>query len=253
MTLSKRILLFMYLLCPYCLAAQQYYNAKIITNTGDTTTGYIKYKAWEYNPYSIKFKLEPDSKPISYSVKDLKGFIVDIGLPLIFRRYVGPISMNDININTITTARDTSFKVDSVFLKTLRMGKVSLYVYDDLLKTRLFISDNQSTPVELQYRLYMKDDTRGNGSNTINEDIFKKQLAALAEKYGRMDDKMRVDIDRSAYTEAAIATLVDKINGYTGPDPSVGNSLASPPKTKLAIMLAIFAVVAYLTFSVIHK
>ncbi len=253
MAVTKRISLLVFLLCPYCLAAQQYYNAKIISNKGDTTTGYIKYKVWEYNPNTIDFKLEPDSRPAKYSVKDLTGFVVDIGFPLIFRRYIGRISMNDININTITTERDTSFKVDTVFLKSVRMGKVSLYVYDDLLKTRLFVSDNQSTPVELQYRLYMKDDMQGKGSNTINEDIFKKQLVALAEKYDRMDDKMRIDLDKSAYTEAAIVILVDKINGFTGPDPSLGNNLASPPKTKLVIMLAIFAVVAYLMFSVMHK
>ena len=74
----------------------------------------------------------------------------------------------------------------------------------------------------------------------------------LAEKYGKADDCLMTDIANASYNEDNIEHIADKINGYTGPDPAKGNQLARPPKTKLIIMVAAFAVVAYLTFSVMH-
>lgn len=161
--------------------------------------------------------------------------------------------MNDINIHTITTERDTSFKIDTIFLKILRKDRrLSLYSYDDQLKTRFFIADGQSAPVELMYRIYLKNDVN-NGNNTKDEDTYKKQFIALAIKYNVLDDKLMRQLEKSDYSEKSMIEIVDKINGFTGPDPNMGNHAASPPKAKLLIMLAAFATVAILMFSVMHK
>lgn len=251
--INLKSILIIFLLLPINLLAQQYFAGYVISTKGDTSRGYIRYKRWEYNPRSIQFKTEPEGKPVVFSVNDIKYFSIDIGYALDFQKYSGRISMDDANIDHITTQRDTSFKTDTVFLKILRKGSVTLFSYDDALKTRFFVSDAGSQPAELVYRFYMKSDSRENNNNTINEDTYKRQLVALAEKYHKMDDRLRVDINEANYSEAAFEAIVDKINGYTGPDPAKGNYLGTPPKAKLAIMLGVFAGIAYLVFSVMHK
>jgi len=161
--------------------------------------------------------------------------------------------MNDINVNTLTTERDTTFKMDTIYLKVLRKDKrLSLYSYDDPLKTRFFITDGQSAPVELMYRIYLKNDV-SNGNNTKNEDTYKKQFIALAIKYGKLDDKLMRRLDKIDYSEKYMTEMVDKINGFTGPDPTMGNTAGTAPKAKLLIMLAAVGAVAILMFSVMHK
>ncbi|HWD87211.1 MAG TPA: hypothetical protein VG367_03725 [Mucilaginibacter sp.] len=233
--------------------AQNFYPGYVVTSKGDTLKGYVRYRETVLNPKEAEFKVEPNDKPRIYPFGDVRYFSINIGYSLDFQRYGGPVSMDDVNINTISAERDTSFKMDTIFLKILRKDKhLTLYSYDDKLKTRFFLADGQSAPVELVYRIYMKSDVN-NGSNTVNENTYKKQLLMLAEKYGKMNDMLQTDINAAGYSEMYLIPIVDKINGFTGPDPAKGNNVASPPKTKLAIMLAAFAVVAYLMFSVMHK
>ena len=248
-------LLFPVLLFSLSSSAQGYLPGFIIPNNGDTLKGYIKYVRTENSPRVIRFKADANAKVNKYLVANVRYFSIDIGYPLDFQRYSGPISMDDIKIDNITTLRDTSFRIDTVFLKILRRGKnITLYSYGDALKTRFFVADGQSMPTELIFRIYFKDNELhlSHSSNTVNEATYKKQLTALAEKYGKIDDNLRIEIAGASYDDETIEHIADKINGYTGPDPTKGNELARPPKTKLMIMVAAFAVVAYLTFSVMH-
>jgi hypothetical protein len=237
--------------------AQTFYPGYVVTNNGDTLKGYVKYHETVLNPKVAEFKVEPNGTERTYRAAELKYFSINVAYPLDvrldFKHYEGPVSMNDININTVTTERDTSFKVDTIFLKVLRKDKrLSLYSYDDKLKTRFFIADGQSAPVELMYRIYLKNDV-SDGNNTKNEDTYKKQFIALAMKYGKLDDKLMARLDKVDYSEKYMTDLTDKINGFTGPDPTMGNQATSAPKAKLLIMLAAFAAVVILTFSVMHK
>jgi len=252
-----RALICLAFLLPLKLWAQTFYPGYVITNNGDTLKGYVKYHETVLNPKVAEFKTEPNGTQRIYQAAEVSYFSINVAYPLDvqleFQRYSGPISMNDININTVTTERDTSFKIDAIFLKVLRKDKrLSLYSYDDQLKTRFFIADGQSAPVELIYRIYLKNDI-SNGNNTKNEDTYKKQFIALATKYGKLDDELMRRLDKIDYSEKYMIQMVDKINGFTGPDPTMGSSAASPPKAKLLIMLAAFAGVAILMFSVMHK
>ncbi|MGZ3751697.1 MAG: hypothetical protein ACXVI9_08210 [Mucilaginibacter sp.] len=244
-------------LLPLKLFAQSFYPGYVVTNNGDTLKGYVKYHETVLSPKVAEFKTEPNGTERIYQAAELKYFSIRVADPLDvqleFQRYSGPVSMNDININTVTTERDTSFKTSDVFLKILRKDKrLSLYSYDDQLKTRFFIADGQSAPVELIYRIYLKNDI-SNGNNTKNEDTYKKQFIALATKYGKLDDGLMRQLDKIDYSEKYMIQIVDKINGFTGPDPMMGSPAASPPKAKLLIMLAAFAGVAILMLSVMHK
>jgi hypothetical protein len=240
-------------LFPLATSAQTYYPGYVIKNNGDTTKGYIKYKRWEQNPKAIQFKPGAEAKATMLSVNDIRYFSIDIGYPLDFQKYTGPVSTDGVRVDDIATFRDTGYRLDTVFLKILRKGNNTiLFSYDDALKTRFFVADAKALPVELIYRTYFADDVNGQ-KRTVNEDTYKKQMVLIAEKYNKADDTLLADINTANYTDAKLEYIADKINGYTGPDITKGNNLGSPPKVKLAIMLAGFAVIAYLVFSVMHK
>jgi len=114
--------------------------------------------------------------------------------------------------------RDTSFKVDAVFLQLLQRGKyLGLYAYQDDIKIRYFISEAPDyTPTELVYRLYydMEQVTLLTG-RTVNEDTYKKQLFALAAKYDKITDRLVADLNDAEYKDYHLVGIVSKINGIT--------------------------------------
>jgi len=240
-------------LLPLHVLAQNFYPGFAIKNNGDTLKGYLKFRRWENNPAGTQFKPGARDNTIMLTASNTSYFSIDVGSKVEFQRYAGPISMDVVNINDLGTFRDTSYKVDSVFLKVLRKGpNLQLFSYDDNLKTRYFIADKpEFSPVELVHRIYYKIDSTGTKS-TINEDTYKRQLYLLTVKYGK-DDELKDMIYRSNYNGASITAIADKINGYTSKDIKPDSQLASPPKTKLILMLGVFVTVAILTFSVMHK
>src|ERR1700739_3714666 len=109
MKFSPRFLLII-VLFPLATLAQTYYPGYVITNNGDTTNGYIKYKRWEQNPKVIQFKNDAEAKAINLSVNDIRYFSINIGYPLDFQKYTGPISMHGVDIDNLATFRDTTYK-----------------------------------------------------------------------------------------------------------------------------------------------
>lgn len=210
MIFLKKLLL---LLClSPCLAfAQSNYRAGYVLDLkGDTLKGFIDYKEWDSNPTSISFKssLTNDEKQ-TYSLQNSVGFGVD-GQVAYKKLYIS-ISTDETNINKVESARDTSFKMDTVFLKVLQHGSnLALYQYTDDIKTRFYIGDAPGfMPVELVYRIY-----NGANGNTIYENGYQKQLFALAIKYNMLDDKLNAMFnDRSlSYNEDDILKIVSYIN-----------------------------------------
>jgi len=247
-------LLFLAGLLPLNLFAQSFYPGYAIKNNGDTLKGYLKFKRWENNPDGTQFKPGAQDKPINLTKSNTRYFSIDVGSKVEFQRYAGAVSTDVVNINDLDTYRDSSFRMDTVFLKVLRKGpNVQLFSYDDNLKTRYFIADGPDfNPVELTYRIYYNIDSVGN-KKSVREDTYKKQLYKLALKYGKDNNDLNAAIYKSDYIGANIIDVTDKINGFTSKDIPSNSELTSPPKTKLVLMLGVFVTVAILTFSVMHK
>jgi hypothetical protein len=79
--------------------------------------------------------------------------------------------------------------------------------------------------------------------------VYKKQLLVLAAKYDAMNEKLEFTIQKSSYVESDLVTISSKINGLS----TVSKSNHEKPRLlKLAVAVVMFAVAAYLTFSVMH-
>jgi len=199
---------------PLAVIAQSNFKPGYIVHLqGDTVNGFVDYHGWEINPGKIKFKTTKEAQVQQLTTNDISAFGITKKTDYI--RFTGKISMDRVSEVSMAEARDTSFKVATVFLKVLQKGKnLALYCYSDVLKTRYYISEQPAfVPQELVYRLYYNldrvDQTHG---RTVNEDTYARQLFAFAEKYNALTPMLQHDIENAGYREYYINQVVKQIN-----------------------------------------
>src|SRR5579872_1593619 len=224
-------LLFIAFLLPFLASAQSNYKpGYVVTTKGDTLHGFIDYQEWDANPTSINFKtdntLEASKK---LTTDDISFFNVD-NIET-YQKYSGRISQDRIDPDRVNNGKDTSFKIASVFLKILEKGsKVTLLYYIDDIRPHLYVAEIPGgAPVELSYSIYMVEDEKTGNSKTVNDNVFKRQLYTLAQKYNMLTDELQIDIQHADYKKTDILKIVSKINNISEPDftaryPSKGKS-----------------------------
>ncbi len=213
----NKLLIILFLFPLFTLAQSNYKPGYVVTLKGDTIHGFIDYQGWDSNPTDISFKSTiNDRKPQKFTIRDI-GFFNVAGMAT-YQKHVCAISMDVTNIAHLGSNRDTSFRIDTVFLKILQKGKnVALYEYTDGLKTRFYISETPGyVPTELVYRIY--DDmglaTHKEG-NTVIENTYLKQLFALANKYNALDDDLTRTLQSANYAQPDLTEIVSKINNIS--------------------------------------
>src|SRR6185312_1262193 len=170
------------LLLPLFSAAQSDYKpGYVVTLKGDTVHGFINLRNWDSNPTDISFKSSANSGEQRFTVNDIKLF--NIPGFVAYRRFTVHISLDETNTLRLVTGRDTSYKVDAVFMRELQRGKnIALYAYADQIKTRYYVGEYPDyTPTELVYRVYLDDGAVSEKhGRSVNENTYLKQLFALA-------------------------------------------------------------------------
>ncbi|QEC79406.1 hypothetical protein [Mucilaginibacter ginsenosidivorax] len=179
----------------------------VVTLKGDTLRGEINQKEWFGNPKSVEFKSAAGVK--TYTVDDIGYF--ELLNSSIYQRYSGEISMDETNTSKLQTGVDSTQKQDVVFLRVEQNGpNVTLYSYIDAKKTRFFIGDNKTGQIkELVYRIYYLPD---HGVQTRIENIFIPQLYDLAIKYNPTSEKLKTEIENSAYNLPDLKSISQKLN-----------------------------------------
>lgn len=197
----------------FSFAQSNYKPGYVINLKGDTSKGFIDYKEWEYNPVSINFKSSLNTAPQQFTPREIKYF--EISQYTAYKMYEGTLSSDQVNVNYLTTGRDTTFITATVFLKVETNGKyLTLYSYTDNIKRRYFVSEkSDSQPKELIYRLYINPNQDAE-KKTVNEDKYKGQLIYLASKYNTNTDATKSVIEDASYDQDLIKA-VDKINNHT--------------------------------------
>ncbi len=199
------------LLHPTISSAQNNYKpGYVVTLKGETIKGFINYKEWNNNPKSIDFKNNlSDAKFETYNTKTITAFTLD-GTD-IYDRFIGKISQDLTALTRLSHGVDSSYKVDTVFLRQYVKGRhITLYQYIDDIKARFFISENGGKPYELLNHIYLGDD-----NTEVHEYNYRQQLHKLRLTYQPNDNKLIEDIQRTTYTVNELAKLVQKLNGET--------------------------------------
>jgi hypothetical protein len=206
--MNKKIYASLLLFLPVYLFAQSNFKAGVIVNLkGDTVRGLINYKEWLQNPTTIAFRSEATGDAKELGTEDIQFFRID-GY-VYYRKYQVNISLNNTDVQQLSTVPDTSTKTATVFLKIIQSGKnVTLFSYTDELKTRFYILDNtESQPQELKYLLYLNSD---NTESIVTRKIYQGQLSAIAASAHLNISSM---IANARYVEPDLSAIVSKING----------------------------------------
>lgn len=253
MQLFCRSLFLIFLLPLSSLAQSNYKSGYVVTLKGDTLHGYIDQREWDTNPTSISFKSEPIGKVTEFTAHDISYFNVDNGFSIEYKRYGGSVTTDNIDDNHLSIGRDSSFRIDTVFLRVLQKGeRIILFSYTDAIKTRFYISENPGTfPRELIYKTYFNSTESGTDKRTVNENSYKSQLYLMGVQFNAMNDNLKTNIEKSEYSEHDILSIVSRINGISADD-FEKNHLAKPKVVKLTLALIGFVVIAIIVLSSKH-
>ena len=204
----KLLYFFLLAVLPSVIFAQSnYHSGYVLKNNGDTLKGFINYREWEENPLSIDFKLNKDDKQkLEFNPVTIKGFQIT-GMET-YISYIGMISMNPTSLSKIPEKLDTSRVLDNIFLKQVATGKhLTLLYHNDKIKTRFFIAEPNTDPVELKYYVYYQDE-----SNITDRDLYKGQILFYINKFEPENSKLISNVDRLGYTETDLESITNKIN-----------------------------------------
>jgi len=208
--MRKLYTLILILLPAIIFAQSNYHEGFIIKDNGDTVKGYINYREWTESPQSIEFKQSKnDGQATVFSPTTAKAFQIN-GMET-YRTFRGNISIDKTRFPDLPDHLDTSKKSETVFLKQLATGKfLSLYAFTDEIKTRFFIGEKNSEPVELKYYTYYSEN-----KEVIKTPLYKGQLGAYISRAYAGSTKFDYKINDSRYEESDLVSLINKVNATT--------------------------------------
>ena len=205
---------FLVLLLPLISYSQTNFKpGYVVSLKGDTLRGNIDFREWGKNPRQIAFKKDLNKNDIIiFSDKNTKAFSV-AGLEY-FERLISHISQDQVEMSNIKQGADTSYIIDTVFMRVLTKGpNITLFSYTDNIKTRYYLLEREKEyPEELIYRVYYSLE---NHSDLVTENRYQSQLDHLALKYNLNNNKFETQISSCSYTETDLVKVAQVINGNT--------------------------------------
>lgn len=200
-------LLFVFFI-PFILSAQKNFQpGYVVTLGGDTIEGFIDYRDWNFSPTNVLFRPSANnSDQKEYGVSDISFFQITGNES--YRRGIVKITLHPAKLANLG-ARDTSWKTDTVFLKVLYPGKVSLFSYEDKIKERFYIlEEGMEQPEELIMREYLKDGSM----STVSETIYKDRLRAIMYAKNLYSDELITRILEASYETRDLKKIVQLLN-----------------------------------------
>ena len=195
----------------FSLAQGNYKPGYVVNLTGDTLHGFIDYREWENNPRSILFKNTINqTKPENFSVHTSNAFAI-INAEY-YQKFAVRLSTDKTDINNLPLAIDTTFIMDTVFLRLDTRGKYfSLFTYTDNIKSRFFaLETGHNTPVELSYHVYYN---AAESSSLQRLNTYRDQLRYFSQKAGADSGKIAQQILITNYSESELVKITQLING----------------------------------------
>jgi|GEM_PF-316895 len=182
----------------------------VVTLRGDTTKGFIDYKEWNQNPRDITFKTTEQAATQQYLPTQVTAFGLN-GFDS-YRTYTGPVTTGAVDLADLSSGIDSSYVNDNIFLRIITGGKnITLYSYNDKIKTRFFIAEGNASPAELRRYVFMN--TQAN--RTVEFNYFTQQLLTLAMKYTPNNAALYARINKTPYKLADLKAVVLQLNNNT--------------------------------------
>lgn|GEM_PF-2830921 len=193
-------------------AAQLQQTGNIVTNQGDTLHGSISYRDSHLNPRTIYFYAFAGSKDArKIYPTDIAGFSVNGEQPYV--SFLGLINTDPTNLSKLLYNTDRHFsdvneKKDTVFLRLLVKGEVSLYELQDF-KFHYFIQYKDGQVLELLNKFYM---TKGPPEQKVNNRIYLHQLDSFFTANNITGTP--ADLQLVGYYKDELTAMVRRLDGH---------------------------------------
>ena len=197
--------LLLFLKPAFVFAQSNFKPGYVVPVKGDTLRGYVDYREWNNTPLKILFKPNTLTAPAN-------GFTVDntlaFGIEKLesYDRFTVPVSRQKASLTDPVPEIDTIKYWRTVFLKILVKGNnVTLYQYDDEVKTHYYIAENGNNPDELNYWVYQDEGVKQHRRYRI-------QLSILAQKYKPNDLGVERVISVADYEAESFIDITQRLN-----------------------------------------
>ncbi|MEL1244113.1 hypothetical protein AAEO56_07575 [Flavobacterium sp. DGU11] len=181
-----------------------YQPGYFISNNGAKTECLIRNVAWKDAPVEFDYKANEGAETQKGLIKNVSEFSVE---SYKFKRFRASVDRSSTIMDQMSTSAVPEWKTETLFLKVLVEGKVTLYQYEDGNIVKYFFSTgDHSNAEQLLYREYKED-------GVINTNTkFRQQLFNL------MRDKLAdtKDFENIRYRKDALSKLFVEYNGGTG-------------------------------------
>jgi hypothetical protein len=189
-------------------AQSNFQTGYVVTKTSDTISGLINYRSMAYTMQSVILKASSEDKTAtSFLPADLKSFFVIPGN--FYISYAGKISNNKTGAD-MDMQKDTTTSQASIFLQQIAKGtNINLYINTDRQKSRFFIKEKDSLPVELLYYHF------GRPENPQNVRTYINQLTALYMSFNPDINKKQLQkLKTTEFEKDSLIKAVNIINNY---------------------------------------
>lgn len=203
----------------------QWLPGELVTAGGKTLNGNVNYGNWRKNPKIIEFQ-EGGGLAKEYSASEASQVTIHLGNgeKEIYAGHEVAIDFSSLDLKKLDSKAEPDRIVQTVFLRTLVIGKVNLFGLTDANgKNHYFASKGPATPQELTYRKYYINKEVADGStkdmrtSTGVADVMVSSRYKN-ELYNMMTDSptlKKEDFESLEYKEESMINLVSRYNGQS--------------------------------------
>lgn len=203
--IMKKAIYLLLLLFPVLSFAQITFEPGYFIERGIKTECLIKNLAWKNNPVSFEYKLNEGEDTKIKTINEVTEF--NVGSAYKYKRFTTNLDRSAIVLDQLSTLKDPQWSKETLFLKVLVEGKVTLYQYEDSNYIKYFYSTGDNlTAEQLVYKEYMKD------GRIAENNMFRQQLYNVMKDGGNSINKF----ERLKYKKDALVTLFNDYNGTNG-------------------------------------
>lgn len=198
----KKTIAFLLLVFPlFCIAQITFQQGYFIEN-GVKKECLIKNLAWKNNPTSIEYKLSEGEETKIKTIKEISEFSVNNAYK--YKRFTVNIDRSETLLDRLNDKREPIWSKETLLLKVLVEGKITLYQYEENNFVRYFFSEGDNSNAEqLVYKEY-KVDT-----------YISKNYAFRQQLYNLMKD-VNPDIEKYEKIKYEKKNLVNLFSDYNG-------------------------------------
>jgi hypothetical protein len=199
---------------PYCFAQVVFEPGYVIDAQGIKTEYLIKNHDWRQTPQQFEYITPPDSIPRKGTTDDF----AEMGVGgQTFRRFTVDIDRSTEQLAYLDFKAEPKFKTETLFLKLVVSGNISLYKYFDGDILRYFYVAQDGLPQQLVYKMYKQ------GTKIMYNKSYKGTLQTL------MKDKVTdPDVFKNLeYKDKDMTALFRQYNGVAEEEIKVPNKTKS--------------------------